>query len=47
MRITGHSSSMVFEGYADHVIDENLDAMSKAGAEVFGNIIKFSERKGA
>jgi hypothetical protein len=47
MRITGHASSLVFEGYADHVIDENLEAMGKAGAEVFGNIIKFSEKKGA
>jgi integrase len=31
MRITGHASSLVFEGYADHVIDENLGAMGKAG----------------
>jgi integrase len=40
-RITGHKSRAVFEEYADHVIEENLEQMSKAGAEVFGNILSF------
>jgi hypothetical protein len=37
----------VFAEYADHIIAENLEQMSKAGAEVFGNIIQFSKKKGA
>jgi integrase len=46
-RITGHKSEAVFAEYADHIIAENLEQMGKAGAEVFGNIIEFSKRKGA
>jgi integrase len=46
-RITGHKSRAVFDEYADHVTDENLEAMGKAGAEVFSNIIPFSTKRGA
>jgi integrase len=38
-RISGHKSKIMFEHYADHVIDENVIAMGKAGAEVFENIL--------
>ncbi|MDR2743310.1 MAG: tyrosine-type recombinase/integrase [Treponema sp.] len=44
VRITGHKSMKVFEEYADHIIDENIEQASKAGAEVFKNIIHFSKR---
>jgi integrase len=46
-RITGHKSEAVFAEYADHIITENLEQMGKTGAEVFGNIIQFSKKKGA
>jgi len=44
-RITGHKSRAVFEAYADHVTQENLEEVSRIGAEVFGNVLQF--RKGA
>jgi integrase len=44
-RITGHKSRAIFEEYADHVINENLEEVGAAGAEVFRNILPF--RKGA
>jgi len=44
-RITGHKSRAVFEEYADHVTNENLEEVGKVGAEVFGNILRF--KKGA
>jgi integrase len=44
-RITGHKSKAVFEEYAGHVSDANLEAMRTAGSEVFEKIIGF--RKGA
>jgi integrase len=40
-RITGHKSRAVFDHYADHVIDENLEEVGKVGAEVFWNILQF------
>jgi len=40
-RITGHKSRAVFDHYADHLIDENLEEVGKVGAEVFGNILQF------
>jgi integrase len=40
-RITGHRSRAVFDHYADHIIDENLEEVGKVGAEVFGNILQF------
>ena len=40
-RISGHKSRSVFESYADHVIDENLAEMGKAGEEIFGKILPF------
>jgi hypothetical protein len=39
-RITGHKSMAVFEEYADHVIDENIEQMEQAGAVVFANILE-------
>jgi hypothetical protein len=46
-RITGHKSRAVFDEYADHITDENIKEVSKVGREVFGNILKFPEQKGA
>jgi len=40
-RITGHKSRAVFEEYADHITEENIDKMAAAGAEVFGKILQF------
>jgi integrase len=40
-RITGHRSKAIFEQYAAHVIDENLEEVGKVGIEVFGNILQF------
>lgn len=40
-RITGHKSRAVFDAYADHINQENLAAVGKVGAEVFGNILQF------
>jgi integrase len=44
-RITGHKSRAVYEEYADHVINENLEEVGAVGAEVFKNVLQF--RKGA
>ena len=44
-RITGHKSRAIFEEYADHITEKNLEEVGKVGAEVFGNILRF--RKGA
>jgi integrase len=44
-RVTGHKSKAVFEEYADHITEENLEEVSKVSAEVFGNVLQF--RKGA
>jgi len=41
VRITGHKTKAVFEEYADHVIDENLEKMGRAAAESFDNILQF------
>jgi integrase len=46
-RISGHKSKIMFEHYADHVIDENVLAVGRAGAEVFGKILPFTKKKGA
>jgi len=40
-RVTGHKSKAVFEEYADHIIDQNIEKMAEAGAEVFGKILQF------
>ncbi|MDR2965208.1 MAG: hypothetical protein LBU88_05485 [Treponema sp.] len=42
-RVTGHKSKAVFEAYADHVIDENIEVMGRAAAEVFGSIFQFKK----
>jgi integrase len=42
MRITGHKTRAVFDVYADHITEENLEAMGRAGQEVFGKILRFS-----
>jgi integrase len=44
-RITGHKSRAVFEEYADHITEENIEEVGRVGAEVFGNLLRF--RKGA
>ena len=44
-RVTGHKSRAVYEEYADHITEENLEEVGRVGAEVFGNILQF--RKGA
>jgi integrase len=44
-RITGHKSKAVFEEYADHITEENLEEVGRVGREVFGNLLQF--RKGA
>jgi len=38
-RITGHKSRAVFEEYADHITNENLEEVGKVGAEVFRDIL--------
>jgi integrase len=40
-RVTGHKTKAVFEDYADHITEENLEEVGKVGAEVFGNILQF------
>ena len=40
-RVTGHKSKAVYDEYADHVTEENLEEVGKIGAEVFGNILSF------
>jgi integrase len=44
-RVTGHKSLAVLEEYADHLIEENLEEVRAAGAEVFKNVLQF--QKGA
>jgi integrase len=44
-RITGHKSRAVFEAYADHITEANLEEVGRVGAEVFSNILQF--KKGA
>jgi integrase len=46
-RVTGHKSAAVFNLYADHLEDENLEAMGAAAAQVFGKIFPFPKKKGA
>jgi integrase len=43
IRITGHKSRAVFDEYADHVIDENLELMAEAAAESFGMILQLEK----
>ncbi|GHT50073.1 hypothetical protein FACS1894102_5350 [Spirochaetia bacterium] len=38
-RITGHKSMTIFSKYADHVIDENLQAAGSVAADVFANLL--------
>jgi len=42
-RVTGHKSRAIFEEYADHITEENLEEVGRVGAEVFGNILQFRE----
>jgi integrase len=44
-RITGHKSRAVFDEYANHITEANLEEVDRIGAEVFGNVLQF--RKGA
>ena len=38
-RVTGHKSRAIFDHYANHIIDENLEEIGKIGAKVFGKIL--------
>ena len=38
-RITGHKSRAIFDEYADHLIEENLERMAEAASESFKNIL--------
>jgi integrase len=40
-RITGHRSKAIFEKYADHISEENLEEVGKVGEAVFENILSF------
>jgi integrase len=40
-RITGHKTKEIFEHYADHVTDQNLEEVGAIAAETFGNILQF------
>jgi integrase len=44
-RITGHKSRAVYDEYADHIINENIEEAGNVAAKVFSNIVQF--RKGA
>jgi integrase len=46
-RVSGHKSRAVFDAYADHVIDENIVEMGKAGEEIFSKILPFPIKQGA
>jgi integrase len=41
MRITGHKSKDVYDEYADHITEENLEEVGRVSAEVFGNVVPF------
>lgn len=43
-RITGHKSRAVFDTYADHVIDENIEVMAEVTAESFMKILQFKRQ---
>jgi len=45
MRISGHKTRAVFDGYADHLTDKNIEDMRDAAAQVFQNIIPFPTKK--
>jgi integrase len=40
-RVSGHKSEQAFKIYSEHLIDENVLEMGKAGAEVFARILQF------
>jgi integrase len=44
MRITGHKTRAVFDVYQDHLTEENIEAMGRAGQEVFGKILAFVKK---
>ncbi|GHV07563.1 hypothetical protein FACS189485_18070 [Spirochaetia bacterium] len=43
MRTTGHKTKAVFDEYADHIENENLEKMGKVAANVFGNVLSFGK----
>jgi integrase len=45
-RVTGHKSRAVYEEYADHITNENLEEVGSVAGLVFGNILQF-RKKGA
>lgn len=42
-RVTGHKSTAVFEAYADHITEQNIEEVGRIGAEVFGKILSFKK----
>jgi integrase len=46
-RVTGHKSKAMATLYQSHVTEAAIAEAGKVGAEVFGNIIQFSVKKGA
>ena len=44
-RVTGHKSKAVFEEYADHITEENLEEVGRVAGDVFRNVLTF--KKGA
>jgi integrase len=46
-KATGHKSRAVFEEYANHASQENLDEMAEASREVFSNVLRFVKPEGA
>jgi integrase len=41
MLATGHANKSVFEGYADHALQSDLDEVEAATKKVFANILPF------
>jgi len=39
-RITGHKSRAIFNEYANHIIEENLEEAGKISAKIFGELLK-------
>lgn len=42
-RVTGHRSKAMFDHYADHIINENLEEVGENCAVAFGNILQFKK----
>jgi integrase len=47
MKATGHRTSVVFEAYADHEREGDLEKIGAASADAFGKVLAFTAQKGA